>query len=249
MVTEVQQQRSKQGTVPEPPAPYGDGVAAGLFTIVAGALALMAVLGEVFVDALLFLAAFVGLGVWAARTPSRRLRWVIAGLVALFVGINLVFAIGDLTHPESPGPFITTAVVVLAGIVTVGLAVLAARRRPAAGLKVWAATLAVLVVAAAGSLVAAAGVEDDAAQPGDTQFVAEDFEYPEVVSMDAASGALVIRNADRARHTFVIEGQLPAVELPASTQVRIPLDLAPGSYRYFCDIVGHEAMEGTLVVG
>ncbi|MEX2621268.1 MAG: hypothetical protein WD250_13725 [Egibacteraceae bacterium] len=46
----------------------------------------------------------------------------------------------------------------------------------------------------------------------------------------------------------MIEGQLDAVELPANTDVRTPADLEPGTYRYYCDIVGHEAMEGTLVV-
>ncbi len=89
-----------------------------------------------------------GAPAWAARSASTRLRWVIAGLMTLFVGINLVFAIPDLSHPESAGPFIVTAVVVVGGLVTV-------------------------------------------AQAGDATVVAEDYEYPDQVSVDP-TGAIVV---------------------------------------------------------
>lgn len=230
------------------PSPLRDGVTVGLLTVIAGTFGVMAAMGEVFVDALVFVVAFAGLAFWAGRSGSTRLRWGIAALVALFVAVNLVYAIPDLSHPESMAPFVTSAVVVLAGVVTVVLSVLAARGRPAHGGLVWTGTFGVLVLAALGSILAAAAVEDDPVQPGDTILVASSFEYPEELVTDPASGAVVVRNEDRARHTFVVEGQVPAVEVPAGSQVRVDLDLAPGTYRYFCDIAGHEAMEGTLVV-
>lgn len=229
--------------------PWRDGVAAGLFVVVLGALGLMAVLGEVFPDALPFLAVFVGLGVGAARSSSTRLRWAIAALMTLFVGINMVFALGDLSHPESAGPFIATSVVIAGGVVTVALAALAARRRPLSAARVWAGAFGVLGVAAVGSLMAATGVENDVAQPGDGEVIAEDFEFPEQVSVPSSAGGLLLRNDDAARHTFVVEGQVDPVEMPANSQKRVDLDLGPGTYRYFCDIAGHEAMEGELIVG
>ena len=42
--------------------------------------------------------------------------------------------------------------------------------------------------------------------------------------------------------------RIEPVELPADSPVRVELDLAPGTYRYYCDIAGHENMQGTLVV-
>jgi plastocyanin len=230
------------------PHPRRDGVSAGLVAVVVGACGIMATYGEVFVDALVFLAAFVGLAIWAARSGSRRLRWVIAGLMVVFVGINLVYAIPDLSHPESPAAFVTTAVVVGAGAITVGLGVLAARGRPASGARVWTLAVGGLVVIVACSLVAAAAVDDDEIRPGDTEIVARDLEFPAEVVVEPDSTAVFVRNEDRFRHTFVVEGAVDAVELPADTDVRVKLDLAPGTYRYFCDVRGHEDMEGTLIV-
>ena len=250
-MTTVQQHETSR-SVPEPAAhddaPLRDGVTVGLVTIIGGALAIMAAYGELFVDALVFLVAFAGLAVWAARSGSTRLRWAIAGLVALFVAINMVFAIPDLSHPESPAPFVATAVVVLGGVVTAVLAVLAARGRPASGRRVWPAAYGVVALLAAGSLVAAANVENDVAQPGDTEIVAADFAFPDVVEVGSTSTGVLVRNTDRGRHTFVVDGQNGAVEVPAGSEVRVPLELAPGSYRYYCNVPGHEAMEGTLVV-
>ena len=46
--------------------------------------------------------------------------------------------------------------------------------------------------------------------------------------------------------SFVVEGDELATVWPSSADVE--LDLEPGEYRYYCDVVGHEDMEGTLVV-
>lgn len=225
-----------------------DGVALGIGGVIVGALSLMAVYGEVFADALVFLAVLAGLGLWSLRTPSTRLRWGIAVAMALFVGINLVFAVSDLAHPESPGPFVTTAIVIVFGLATVGLAVAAARRRPLPLAPVFGGAGAVLVLAAIVAAVAAAGVDDDVAQPGDVTVVAEDFDYPEVVEVGADATGLLVENLDAGRHNLVVEGEVDAVELPAGTDTRVALDLEPGEYRFYCSVPGHDGMEGTLRV-
>lgn len=228
-------------------APAADGVSLGLLAVIAGTLGIMAAYGELFVDALAFLVVFAGLGVWAALRPAVGVRWAIAVLLLPFLGFNLVYAAGDLAHPESAAPFVPTLVVMGAGATTIVLAVLAARRRPAPGLRVWSIGLVVVVVAAAGSALAASQVSDDVAQPGDAVVVAEDFEFPTEVEL-SSDGGVLLQNEDRARHTFVVDSEVDAIELPAGTDVRAELDLEPGTYRFYCDIAGHEDMEGTLVV-
>lgn len=59
---------------------------------------------------------------------------------------------------------------------------------------------------------------------------------------------MFVVNKDRFRHTLVIKDEVDAVELPASTDVRIPIDLDPGKYEYYCDVPGHESMKGIVVV-
>ncbi len=228
--------------------PSDDGVALGLGALITGTLGVMAALGEVFPDALVFCVVFAGLAVWTTRRTSTRLRWGIAGLVTVFVGVNLVYAMGDLAHPESPAPFVATTVVIAAGLVTIALAVLSARGRRAPVGRIWTVTGTLLVIGAMGALVAGAAVEDDERIAGDVEIVAESYEFPDEVVVGDDADALFVRNRDRGRHTFVIEGVVDAVELPANTDVRIPVDLEPGTYEFICDVAGHDSMRGTLVV-
>ena len=55
-------------------------------------------------------------------------------------------------------------------------------------------------------------------------------------------------NRDQIRHTFVIEGTNVRLEVPASKERRVQVELAAGEYRFLCDVVGHERMEGVLTV-
>ncbi|MEZ5381579.1 MAG: cupredoxin domain-containing protein [Microthrixaceae bacterium] len=229
-------------------APGGDGVAAGLFTVVAGALGIMAVLGEVLVEVLPFVVVFAGLGFWAMRTASTRVRWAVAGLMTLFVGVNLLYAIGDLAHPESSAAFIATAVVIGGGVVTIVLAVLAARGRPAVGRRVWAAGFAAIGILAVISVAAGSAVKDDAARPGDVTVVAENFAFPDELQLESGTTGLLVDNVDRVRHNISVEGHLSPVELPADSQVRVEVDLDAGEYQYLCTVTGHENMRGTLLV-
>ena len=55
-------------------------------------------------------------------------------------------------------------------------------------------------------------------------------------------------NEDPIRHTFVIEELEVSLELPANTARRVDFDAASGTYRFFCDVPGHDDMVGVLTV-
>jgi len=113
-----------------PSPPSRDGVPLGIAGVLVGVAGVLAAYGEFFPDAAAIAAVLAGLAIWATHSPSRRLRLAIAALLAVFVAINLVYAIGDLTHPESPAAFLPTALVIGCGLVTIVLAVLSARGDP-----------------------------------------------------------------------------------------------------------------------
>ena len=238
----------RAGASDENRTPISDGVGVGVVPVAAGVALIMGAYGEIFIDAVIPVVVAVGLGVWAMMRPARTPRIALAVLLTLLVGVNLVYAIPDLMHPESALPFIGTVAVIGGGTVTIVLAILAARRRPADGLVVWTIAGVVFGIASGGSLLAASAVENDAIRARDTSITAVDVEFPDLVEVAADSTALAVRNEDYVRHTLAIEGVDRVVELPARSTKRVELNLAPGEYRYFCDITGHEDMEGTLVI-
>ena len=151
------------------------------------------------------------------------------------------------TRNRAPA-FIATLLVVGGGLITAFLAVLAALGRHAHAGRVWGAGALVFVVMAAGSLAAAARVDDAVIEPGDAAVLAVEYEYPERVEARSGAGVFV-DNEDTTRHTFVIEDDSAQVlEVPAGSTARVDIDMPPGSYRFYCDIPGHEGMAGTLEV-
>jgi plastocyanin len=104
------------------------------------------------------------------------------------------------------------------------------------------------VVAIVVAVAASARVDAEPAQAGDVVVEVVGFHFPDVITVPAGGSALWVDNQDLIRHTLVVEGTGVHVELPASTSVRSEVDLAPGTYRYFCDVPGHEYMEGQLDV-
>ena len=168
--------------------------------------------------------------------------------MVVLVAINAAYAVGDLAHPESAPAFVATVMVVGGALVTIVLSVLAALRRPASGGRVWAVTGVAFVALVGVSVVAASRVDDAEVQPGDERVTAADFEYPEEISLNTHTG-LVIDNEDALRHTFVVDGpDAVSLEVPASSSARTVMNLPPGSYRFYCDIAGHEDMKGILEV-
>jgi len=107
-------------------------------------------------------------------------------------------------------------------------------------------------VVAIGALVVLAAVlvggSGNAAGADDLQIVARNTRFPEKVNARAGTFAIAVRNRDSYRHTFVIEGQGVKSDLPSRESRRLEVTLAPGSYRFFCDVPGHENMAGIIEV-
>jgi uncharacterized cupredoxin-like copper-binding protein len=57
-----------------------------------------------------------------------------------------------------------------------------------------------------------------------------------------------VDNSHIFRHSFTVEETDIDVELPALQAVRVPIDLAAGTYTVICDVPGHEEMTGVLIV-
>lgn len=241
------------GRPPEPAGPAaapGDPLVAGALLTAAGLfLTYQLLAGHVIPPLAIFGALTAGLGV---ATLRRRPRWLLAlaaGVAVLYLGGSVPFIAANLAHPESPVSFLAEVFLVVT-LVTVVVGVVLrwrassdrARRRTAVG-AVGLALLATVV-----SLVAAAGVDADAQQDGDVAIVTERSVFPAAVEVPAGEAVLWVDNQDPFHHTFLIDGTEVREVLVASSSVRVPVDLAPGSYRYWCDVPGHEAMEGMLDV-
>jgi plastocyanin len=233
----------------EPPA-GGDRFVAGAASSVVLVLLVIQVLARELIPPL---AVFAGLYLVAAAVLAvRRPRWllVVVGLLSLVHLLGSVpFFVENLAHPESPGSFITEALVALTVTVTLVGAATGVRRswsgarRPVA---VAAAVLAGLAIVI--SLLASLGVEGDARQDGDVTVEAVRSTFPERIELAAGTSVLWVDNQDPFHHTLVIEGTDVHQALPGSTSVRVGVDLDPGTYTFLCDVPGHETMQGTLDV-
>jgi plastocyanin len=234
----------------EPSTPSGDPLVAGaLFTAAVLFLTYQLLAGHVIPPLAIFGVLMAGLGV---ATLRRRPRWLLAlaaGVAVLYLGGSVPFIAANLAHPESPVSFLAEVFLVVT-LVTVVLGVVLrwraasdrARRRTAVG-AVGLALLATVV-----SLVAAANVDADARQDGDVAIVTERSVFPAAVEVPAGEAVLWVDNQDPFHHTFLIDGTEVREVLAAGSSVRVPVDLAPGSYRFWCDVPGHESMEGMLDV-
>jgi plastocyanin len=111
-----------------------------------------------------------------------------------------------------------------------------------------AAVAAVSIGALVVLAVVVLGGSDDTAGANDLQIVARNSRFPDKVSAQAGTLGVALRNRDSYRHTFVIEGQGVKSDLPGRESRRLEVTLGPGTYRFFCDIPGHENMAGTIEV-
>ena len=242
--------RASISTGSQTPAPTGDRFVAGALWILAALLVTVQGLARELIPPLaIFAVVFLGVGVVVAR---RRSRWLLVGVIVLSL-VYLVgstpFFIANLAHPESPASFLAEAFVGLALLTALIGAVAGLRgaqpgsRRPIA---VGAGGLAAVAVVV--SIVASSGVEADLRQPGDVAVEAVRSTYPAALELQAGESVLWVDNQDPFHHTLVIEGTDVRETLPGSTAVRMTVDLTPGTFRYFCDVPGHESMEGQIVV-
>jgi hypothetical protein len=193
-------------------------------------------------------AALTAVGIATVRRAPR-VGIVVLGATNLLMLIgNAPFAVDHLAHPASALDFTHAAV----GSVGRALAVVAtlgawrssspagARRFGVAALGLAAATVAVAAVA----MVTTSG---DDAQVDDVPVAVEKAEFPGRISATSGS-TLFVDNRDLFRHTFTVEGTDLDIELPAAQGVRVPIELAPGSYEVTCAVPGHEFMQAALEV-
>lgn len=176
----------------------------------------------------------------------------IVASVALLAG-SAPFILEALPYPDSPADFVLTGVV--GGFVPIAiiLGAVGALRRWSGGARVrlWYGTVSLVVVLAAISFIAAAGVEADTIVESDLPLAINGFEFlTDSLTGNAGRLAVFVDNQDAVRHTFTIESLDLEVQLPANTSRRVVLsDVAAGTYEFICSVAGHENMTGTLVVG
>jgi plastocyanin len=215
--------------------------------IAATDLLYLVLVGEV-IPPLAIGAVLTGVGIATVRRAPRA-GVVVLGVTTLLMLVGSApFAVDHLAHPASALDF-THAVIgsvgrVLAVIVTLGAwrgaSPAGARRFAVAAVGLAAATVVVSAVA----MFTSSG---DGAEPDDVPVAVERSVFPERVTATAGS-TLFVDNRDLFRHTFTVEGTGLDVELPAAQGVRIPVELAAGSYQVICAVPGHEAMRATLEV-
>lgn len=199
------------------------------------------------VFALVHLVAAVAIWRWHGK------RWLPAAVAAL-AGIILLasvpFLIEDFGHPESFFSFfIALATVVAAAISVITGALWRTGPSEVATRRVAASGVAIVAIGLVSSLLAMAGLENDRQATGDIVVLSKDVKFvPGTLELSPGRTSVFIKNEDLIRHTFVIEETGVKQELPGNTDRRMEFDLPAGTYRFYCDVPGHENMEGTIKV-
>ena len=210
------------------------------------------VAGEV-IPFVVIMAAVMVVAWLAAEWRPNRITFTVFGVLSLLILLlNIPFVATDLAHPESAIGFNTTAATALAAIAGT-LAGLSVWWNALAG-KVASRTLLVLgglfLVGLVVSVIGALGLKSDTAQAGDLDLVAHRADYlPEALTAAPGTVGVFVENQDAFRHTFTITALGVDVEIPASTNRRIELELPAGAYQFHCTVPGHEDMTGTITVG
>lgn len=225
---------------------------AGTQLVLALALAAIVLVNGVFIPPLVVF-AILAIAMCGAllRWGTRRWLFVLAAVLSgVFLISGVPFFIEDVAHPETFFSFFLACLAAIAAAAGIVAGLMAATgRAPRAPRAVAVAGAALVAVTFAVSLVATLNVEADARAAGDIIVVAEDYEFaPGTLSLPAGRVGIYIENEDLVRHTFVVEGTDAKQELPGSTGRRLELDLPPGEYRFYCDVPGHENMDGRLTV-
>ena len=222
-----------------------------------------------------FLVILGAIAVLGFVRPGPRV-FLIGGIVlAVFIAMNLPFAIDGLIHPIGTSHAWTDIIAIVVGIAgaIAGLAAFVELRRRQPGVRALRAplgeALAILVVGllVGTSYVSVRGYNALEGTPGlgvANGVVAAPAQAP--VELDATGstftqrtlqlrtgpGTVYVVNTDTGPHTFDIElnGRVLSYPVPARSTTAVVLDLAAaGRYTYWCAIPGHRStMEGTLEV-
>jgi plastocyanin len=247
-MTTTTQPSAAPTTQPPPGAGTWTFVLAGVTTTVAIVDVLFfAIIREV-IPPLAVGVALTVVGVALLRT-RRRAGTIVVGLTsAVMLAGGLGFATAHFGHPES-GVDWAHAVIGSAGRVLAIAAAVAAWRGGSehAARRTGASALGALGLVLTVALVTTVATSGDAAEPDDVTVTVERALFPEGLVVSSGE-VLHVDNRDLVRHTFTVEGTDVDVELPARQGVRVPIDLATGTYELVCEIPGHEAMTSTLTV-
>jgi len=219
----------------------------------------------------------VVLVVMAMLALARPRPWVfITGgiLLLAFVAMNFPFIVDGLLHPIASSHAWTDIIAIVVGVAgaIAGFAAFAEQRRGQPVVRALRApigeALAILVVGVliGTSYVSRSGFSALEDSPGlgvangvlkapnqdPVELDATGSVFTQkTLQLSTGPGTIYVVNADAGPHTFDVElnGHLLSYPVPAHSTTAVVLDLAAGSYTYWCAIPGHRAsMEGTLEV-
>jgi plastocyanin len=185
----------------------------------------------------------------ALMRVGRRAGIVVLALTAVMLLVGSVpFVVDHIGHPESGVDWMHIVIGAFGRLFVVGVAVKTWRSDSDAGARTTGVlALGVLGALASVALVATAATSGDERRDGDITVSIDSTAFPEQIV--AGSGdVLFIDNSHIFRHSFTVEGTDIDVELPALQAVRVPIDLPTGTYDVICNVPGHEAMTGVLIV-
>jgi len=224
---------------------------------------------------MVFLVVLVAIAVLGFARPRPRV-FVTGGIVlAVFIAMNLPFAIDGLIHPIGTSHAWTDIIAIVVGVTgaIAGFAAFAELRRDKPAIRAFRApigeAMAILVVGVlvGTSYVSVSGFSTLEGTPGlgvANGVITAPAQAPveldaagsvftqKVLQLSTGPGTVYVVNADAGPHTFDIElnGRVLSYPVPARSTAAVVLDLAEaGRYTYWCAIPGHRStMEGTLEV-
>lgn len=197
-------------------------------------------------------AAAIGAGFgigWALLRWRRGLAGrILLGL--LFVDVLAWMSLGAITNirgGEALGAVVVPAL--LTGISVTGLIATIAEGRVSAR---WApgAAVGLGAVIVATAAIAAVAAPATAATAADARVVSEDVAFDRTaLAVEASQVTVELVNRDLFWHTFTIDQLGVDLAVPVNGDRQATFDAAPGTYRFYCRIPGHETrMVGTLTV-
>jgi hypothetical protein len=222
-----------------------------------------------------FLVILGAIAVLGFVRPGPRVLLIGGIVLAVFIAMNLPFAIDGLIHPIGTSHAWTDIIAIVVGVAgaIAGFAAFAELRRRQPAVRALRAplgeALAILVagVIVGTTYVSISGFSTLEGTPGlgvANGVVAAPAQAPveldaagsvftqKVLQLSTGPGTIYVVNADAGPHTFDIElnGRVLSYPVPARSTAAVVLDLAAaGKYTYWCAIPGHRStMEGTLEV-
>ena len=223
----------------------------------------------------MFLVILGAIAVLGFVRPGPRV-FLIGGIVlAVFIAMNLPFAIDGLIHPIGTSHAWTDIIAIVVGVTgaTAGFAAFAELRRDKPAIPALRApigeAIAILVVGVlvGTSYVSVSGFSTLEGTPGlgvANGVITAPAQTPvelnstgstftqKTLQLSTGPGTIYVVNADAGPHTFDIElnGRVLSYPVPARSTTAVVLNLAAaGRYTYWCAIPGHRStMEGTLEV-